>query len=162
MTIAAANFKHGMLGFDAITNEVSRIKAHRITYLVFDMAQMDPVGLRIIGTGGNDTSADPRATPALDVLQETFTSCRAQLDPHRPYFIAYDFGYYNAQGCFRSLVILISYIPEDVCFRQKIVFASNVAILQASFGVPLHVALHDISEFTYDHIKTECANLKRL
>lgn len=148
-------------GFDAVEQEVLKIKTHKGTYTIFEVSQNDPVTLRVVYSDGMDTSDDLRFIPAEDELQKIFESCKARISPERSYFIVYDFGYYNEKNNYRSMMILVSYIPESVSLRSKITMSSNTAVILSALQIPMHIEAHEIADFSYRRLKADCSSIQR-
>lgn len=148
-------------GFDGVEEEVQKIKAHKGTYTIFEVSQIDPVALHVVYSDGIDNSGDLRSTPAEEELQKIFESCRSKVFPDRSYFIVYDFGYYNEKNNYRSMMILVSYIPESVNLRNKIAMSSNTAAILSALQIPMHIEAHEMIEFSYQRLKADCSSIQR-
>lgn len=151
----------GLLGMGAVLDEVSVIRSHGSTYVIFDLEKIDPVKIRVVGKGGLDTSGNVRETPPQELLMKTFGECRALINKDASYFVVYDFGYYNDRNNYRDMIMLISYIPDTLSFRHKIAFASNIATIMSRLSISQHIETHEIEEFTYEAISQECSRVQR-
>lgn len=148
-------------GFAAVEKEVNQIKSHKIQFVIFDFGNINPVEMRVVASGGIDNSANLRITPNNDELHSVFNSCSSKLEKGKPYFVVYDFGYYNTQNSYRSMIVLVSLIPDDLGFRDKIAFASNINMLQVRLGVALRIEALELCDFTYDKLLEVCSSIQR-
>lgn len=156
--------ENGMIyieGIDMINEEIKMLKFHQKTYVIFDFKKINPVVSRLVASGGLDTSGNIRATPPLEVLTSTFAECQGFVNPEKPYFIVYDFGYYNDKNCYRDMIVMVSYVPDSLSFRHKIAFASNMSYILSKLDISQHVQIHEIDDFTYANIRSECARIQR-
>lgn len=149
-------------GLRSVESAIKDIKSHKSTYIVFDFDNIDPVQIRVLSVGGIDTSSNIRATPSVEQLQNVFSACRDHIQSDKACFIGYSFGYYNEKNNYRDMVLLISFIPDGINFRQKIAYASNVALLLARLDIPVHIQAHDLSDVEYSRIASECSSIQRI
>ncbi len=148
-------------GYVDVEPEVLGVRTHKKTYAGFEISQLDPVALKIIFSGGLNTSLDVRITPPKEDLKRVFEECKAQIKKDFPCFIVYNFGYYTNKNCYREMVLFISYIPEDANLRNKIAMTSNTSILQGHLNTPMHVGIHEFEDFNYENLENECSNIQR-
>lgn len=150
----------GIKGINAISEEVMKLKFHKKTYVIFDFEKTEPVISRLICSNGLDMSGNVRARPSQDMLRATFEECKGLIDPARPYFITYVFGYYNDSDRYCDVVMMISYIPETLNFRHKIVFASNTSYVLSKLDIGHHIQIHEMRDFNYEDIRAECIRIQ--
>ncbi|KAM0680812.1 hypothetical protein GINT2_001086 [Glugoides intestinalis] len=148
-------------GYDEVEKEIMDIKIHKKTFTIFEVSSTSPVSLVVIVSGGIDSSGDLRSTPTPELLNDTFNSCRASLSTVNPCFIAYNFGYYNEKNNYREMIVLISFIPENADFRNKIAMASNTAALRSSLQISTLFQIDDLAEFTFKGLMNECSSIQR-
>jgi len=150
-----------MEGLDLIKKEVSDIKTYNLIYSIFELSLSPSVSIKIV-----NSKKHPNKTCYNTIIEETdlinaFEDCKSKIKPQNPYFIVYDFGYYNDQRNFRRLEALISYIPDSVNLKVKFTMAAHALGLSDIFNIPMLIEIHDISDLSYQHIKTECNNYHR-
>lgn len=148
-------------GFEEVEKETSKVKLHKTTYTIFHVSQIDPVKIQVVFSGGIDTSQNVRSTPSEQEIHETFEECRSKLKETNCCFILYNFGYYNDKNNYREMIVLISFIPEEVNLRSKIAMTSNTAVLQNSLQIPVHIEVHELEDFTFERFKSECSSIHR-
>lgn len=153
--------KLAIRGFDDVEKEVLRIKARKGTYTIFEVSQIDPVALHVVSSNGIDSSGDLRSIPAEEELQRMFETCKSKISSDKSYFIVYDFGYYNEKNNYRSMMVLVSYIPESVNLRNKIAMSSNTAVLLSALQIPMHIEAHEMVDFSYRRLKADCSSIQR-
>jgi Cofilin/tropomyosin-type actin-binding protein len=159
----------GIKGISDLEKHILHIKTHKIKYLVFAFKNLgngkqpsqSELEIEILYKGGQDTSSDPTITLPEETLKSTFKECIGILEPDKPCFIVYDFGYYNETGNYRDMIVLISYIPDSVHFKQKVPYSSNAVYLQTAFDISRHHAVHDKDDLTYDILMKDCSNIQR-
>lgn len=148
-------------GLKMVEDALKQIRVHEKTFVVFEISSIDPVMFNVVKVGGLNTSGNVRATPPIDNLTTVFDECVKSMDGNKPYFIGYDFGYYTASRDYRNMILLISYIPDSINFRQKIAYASNVSLLLNKLNIPLHVEAHDMEDITFKRIVSHCSSIQR-
>lgn len=148
-------------GYDSVKEELKKLKTRKITFVIFEISQIDPVQLRVLSTGGIDSSSNLHSTPDEALLKETFENCKKQLMPTKASFVAYNFGYYNDKNNYREMVMLVSYIPEDVNLRHKIAMTTNTAVLQNTLNIPLLVEAHELDDFCFKRFFDKCLSIQR-
>lgn len=152
---------HPIPGLDAAREEIMKIKAHKLSYTIFEISQLDPVAFRVVHSDGLKDRRDHRALVTQDELLKTFDACKSKMQPKQSYFIAYDFGYYNELNNFREMVVLISFVSESENLRKKIIMASNTSEIQKHLDLSMLVEIHDFNDLTYEKLKSECAMIQR-
>lgn len=158
---AASRAGDSIQGMDSVQDEVSKLKRHQKTYVIFDFAQIDPVVFRLVTSGGIDTSANVRATPLPEELNKTFSECRAKLKPESLSIVVYDLGYYTDKNNYRSMVILVSHVPEGLDPRHNVALAFNMPYILKSLNVTQHFHIDELGEFSYEHFKSQCSLVQR-
>lgn len=148
-------------GYEEVEDEIKKLRLRKLTYTIFEISRLDPVELHVKASGGMDISSDLRRTPSEKELLNIFTECKSQLSENRASFIAYNFGYYNEKANYRELIMLNSFIPEGEGLRKKIAMSSNVAAIQNSLQIPIHIESHELDEFGFERLKTECLYIQR-
>lgn len=101
-------------GIDAFLEETGRLKSHQKKFVTATFKNIFPVILKVVASGGVDTSSNVRDIPSEENLRSTFETCGQEINPELGYFIAYDFGYYCAKNNYRDMIVMISYIPENL------------------------------------------------
>lgn len=148
-------------GYSQVEPEVLAVRTHKKSFVIFEINKLDPVALKIVASGGLDTSVDVRATPAKEDLRRVFEECKQLLKNDKPCFIVYNFGYYNDKNCYREMLLFISFIPEDANLRNKIAMTSNTSVLQGFLNTPMHIGIYELEDFEYENFKKECATIQR-
>lgn len=148
-------------GYQQVEQEVVNVRTHKKTYTIFEISQIDPVELKVVASGGLDTSVDVRKTPEKEVLLNIFNECKSILKQDRPCFIVYSFGYYKEKNSYREMVLFISFIPEEANLRHKIAMTSNTSVLQGHLNTPMQIGIHELEDFDYDSMKKECMYVQR-
>lgn len=146
-------------GLAEIKEEVSKIKAHKLSYTIFNVSSIDPVGFQIVHSGGIEKSRDVRAVVSQENLNNIFASCKNNMDLDTSSFIVYDLGFYNKANNYREVVVLIYYISDNTPIRKKIIMASNVETIMNKLDVGILVKIQDPEDFSYDKIKENCISL---
>lgn len=148
-------------GYSQVEPEVLGVRTHKKTFAIFEISQIDPVALKVVASGGIDTSVDVRATPTQEELENVFSECKKFLKKESPCFIVYNFGYYNEKNCYREMVLFISFIPDVSNLRYKIAMTSNTSVLQGFLNTPMHIGIYEMEDFEYENLKKECSTIQR-
>lgn len=156
-----ANILSQIGGFEKVQDEIYKIRTRKLTFTIFEISKVDPVELYVEVSGGIDSSDNLRSTPTEEELLEIFNKCKSSLDESKSCFIAYNFGYYTQNGNYRELIMLISFIPESVNLRNKIAMTSNTAAIQNALEIPIHVQAHELEDFTFKRLMSECMSIQR-
>lgn len=148
-------------GMQKIKEEVMKIKFHKLSYTIFTVSQIDPVGFSIDKSEGFKISNDPRAVKSKEDLISIFEKCKNNLDLNSSAFIVYDFGYYNDCNNYREMVVLIYYISDSTEIKKRIIMASNVQEISNILEVGTLIKIQDPEDFTYEKIRQTCASIQR-
>lgn len=148
-------------GYKDVEAEISKIRSRKLTYTIFEVCKVDPVELRVSTSNGIDNSFNLRSTPSEKELLSVFDQCKSQLKESSASFIAYNFGYYSENNNYREMIMLVSFIPENVNLRHKIAMTSNTAALQSALQIPVHLEAHELDDFTFTRLMSECVSIQR-
>lgn len=143
-------------GIETVKQEVDELNSHGLIYCIFEISLKPSVSIKTVATKQNPNKDFPSTLIPETTLMEIFEECRAQITPANPYFIVYDFGYYNDQGNFRKLQILVSYTPDSADLRVKFAMAAHTMDLSNCLKIPMIIEIHDFTDLSYNHIKTNC------
>lgn len=148
-------------GLDKFANEVQKLRFHQKSFVVSTFEKIFPVILKVVASGGVDTSNNVRKIHPIEQLNDIFQACKRTIKPEMGYFIAYDFGHYTDDNTYRDMIIMISYVPETLGVKDKMVYSTNMAYIMGALEISHHIALYDIDDFTYEYIRNECNRIKR-
>lgn len=148
-------------GYSQVEPEVLGVRTHKKTFTIFVISQIDPVALKVVASGGIDTSADVRNIPTEDDLKNVFEECKKLLSKEKPCFVVYNFGYYTENNSYREMLLFVSFIPDLSNLRYKIAMTSNTSVLQGFLNTPMHIGIYDLEDFEYENFKKECSTIQR-
>ncbi|KAI5171270.1 cofilin, partial [Pancytospora epiphaga] len=94
-------------------------------------------------------------------LVKTFEECKSILNPESLSIVAYDLGYYTKNNNYRSMVILISYVPESLDPRHKVALASNMSSILESLNITQHFHVDDLNDYSYEYFKAQCSLVQK-
>lgn len=148
-------------GLDLILEDIKKIKFHKLTYTIFNVSQVDPVGFQIVHSEGHTNLIDHRAVKSKEDLMLMFENCKAKMDLKSSAFIVYDFGYYNDLSNYREMVVFIHYISDLTGIKKNIIMASNVQQILTYLDVQNLIRIQDPEDFVFEKIRAECAAIQR-
>merc|ERR1712131_198046 len=78
----------------------------------------------------------------------------------QPFYAVYDFGYYCAEGHFKSMLVLFSYIPAKLHIKTRMVYSPNVQAIKSEMCIPYLVEGDSIEMLDYVKIKNEVSRIQ--
>lgn len=148
-------------GIGSFVEEVANLRSYKNSFVVSTFEDINPITLQVISSGGLDRSTNVRDVPTPEQLSLIFNECRQNLKHSKGYFVAYDFGYYNEHNNFRDIIVMISLIPDTMSVKEKMAYSTNMGYIMNALNIAHHIPLHELDEFTYDHIGSECSRFQR-
>ena len=148
-------------GIEDFRTQAARLRKHERTYVVATFKDINPVAIKVLSSGGKDRSANIRDIPSKEELLSIFDECKGSIEGDKGYFIVYDFGYFTDEQLYRNLIVLISYLPENLSIREKMAYSSNMLSVSGAVDIAHHIPLHEMEEFTYANILNECMRIQR-
>ncbi|KAM0676894.1 hypothetical protein BDAP_002485 [Binucleata daphniae] len=108
----------------------------------------------------NQTSA--RHVPSKEILIKRFDEMIEYINPKDCCYIVYDFGFFNSDDAFRSVVCLIIYIPDDhEVTTDKFVYSSNSLFLKDKLQLGKQIVVNCIENLNFDYVEEACANFSK-
>ncbi|KAG0441830.1 hypothetical protein DMUE_0765 [Dictyocoela muelleri] len=99
---------------------------------------------------------------SLKQLRDEIRNCKKQIDPKKCAYIVYDFQFYNMNDHYRSLVLLISYIPDEYSTAfERFVYSRESLELMKPLDIQKQVTINNIDDFDYDKLLPICIQHKR-
>ncbi|EQB60207.1 cofilin-like protein [Vairimorpha apis BRL 01] len=146
-------------GLDDLENEVQRLKKRYFEFLIFNISNLDPIEYHIKKTGGKNYNGELIINYNEKKLIETFNICRENVEQDVPCFIVYDFVFYE-KGLWKTSLCLISFIPDNLNIKNKVVYSTNALNLKRLLEIPLLISVNNVDDLTYENIKDRCNKYK--
>lgn len=146
-------------GLDDVENEVHRLKKRFFEFLIFNISNMDPVEYQIKTTGGKNYTGELIINYNEKDLIETFNRCKENVEQGVPCFIVYDFVFFE-KGLWKTSLCLISFIPDTLNIRKKVVYSTNALNLKGLLEIPLHISINNVEDLNYSNIRDKCNKYK--
>lgn len=146
-------------GLKEVKQDVKRIKERAAMYTIFNIPDINPVIYQVIKNGGIDQKGELIINYNEEELREIFSKCIQNVKEGNPCYIVYDFVFHD-KGLWRNSFCFISYIPDTLNIRKKVVYSTNALSVIEALDVPLHISFTKIEELTYDGVKDKCSKYK--
>ncbi|KAM0686984.1 hypothetical protein COBT_001781 [Conglomerata obtusa] len=166
--------------FNRISTLVHNIKVRKYVFTIFKLNESKTAYVEGLTMGRNikgrqhettekfahsryeELSSSARDVPCEELLHQHFKEMLEHVDLTTCCYLVYDFGFYNANKAYRSVVCLIIYIPDDSNdTTNKFVYSSNSLTLKEQLGIGKHVVVNCRENLNYDFIMETCANFAK-
>lgn len=139
-----------------VYDQITKVNRRESTYVIFHVPNVRDVQFQLLSMGGS-ISTDATKLPSLEDIKKTFDECKEEVMKYDSCYIAYDFYFNNANGAFRNIFILISFINDDTCPANKRFFYSSYSLeLVKKINAAKHIPVNSAKDFTYDYFEEVC------
>ncbi|KAK6090679.1 hypothetical protein P3W45_000402 [Vairimorpha bombi] len=146
-------------GLDDVKQEVKRLRERAAMYTIFHIPDINPVVYKVVKNGGTDSKGELTINYSEKELRDIFSKCIENIKEDHPCYIVYDFVFYD-KDLWRNTFCFISYIPDTLNIRKKVVYSTNALSVIEALDIPLHVSFTRIEELTYDEVKDRCSKFR--
>lgn len=148
-------------GFQGVKDQVELVRKRKLIYTIFTIEPINPIEFKVLDSCKNNYQSTAKDIIKQEDLERTFMECSKLLKENQGYFIVYDFGFFGTDGEFRSMLCLISLIPDSLAVNKKFTFSSCSLTLADNLMVAKNVLIKSLSEFSYQEVKEKCMAHKK-
>ena len=151
-----------LTGLDAVISEVNRVKKRKTLFTMFRMDKIGELSYSVKLSGEEQQACSAREIPSINELKNNFNECIKNIDKKKCCYLAYDLGFYTQNNQYRTILCLISYIP-DICEEtgEKFSYSSNSLSLVNELGLLKLITVNSFDELNYDTIVDSCVRYKK-
>ncbi|EEQ82658.1 hypothetical protein NCER_100589 [Vairimorpha ceranae BRL01] len=146
-------------GLDDVKMEVQKLRERYGMYTVFHIPNLDPVTYKVVKKDGKDMKSELKTNYDERTLRKIFLKCVEDVREDFPCYIVYDFVFYD-KDLWRNTFCFISYIPDTLNIKKKVVYSTNALRLIEALDIPLHISFTKMDELTYDEVKERCSKFR--
>lgn len=165
--------------WESINKTVEQVKLRKYNFVVFKINEQKNGYVELVAMAKNplkapsqsktvvlskytDNETSARHVPSKEILMKRFDELIGYINPKECCYVVYDFGFYNNDDAFRSVVCLINYIPDDhEITTDKFVYSSNSLFLKDKLQLGKQIVVNCIENLTFDFLAESCANFSK-
>lgn len=146
---------------DTVFDHIEKVHRREFTYVIFHVPNVKEAEFELLSFG-DPINTKPSGMPPTDEIKKKFEECRNEVLKHDSCYVVYDFYFNNANGAFRNILILISFINDDTCPTNKRFFYSSRSLgLVNDINAAKHISVNSPSEFNFEYFEEICRNHKK-
>ncbi|EJW04036.1 hypothetical protein EDEG_01670 [Edhazardia aedis USNM 41457] len=109
-----------------------------------------------------EKSVNGREIPSVEFLKSQFEEIRNEISEDKCYYIVCDFGFYNDLNAYRTLLCLITYIPDDVAdVSEKFTYSKESLLLQNLLNIGKPIVVNNWKSLEYENIASICSGFTK-
>lgn len=149
---------HEMVNKEEFQNIISKVKTAEITYAIVECPNKD---LEVFNIKESEKkSGGVEKIRKEEELRESFDNLKKDVkklfeEKKSAFYIPYDFGFYIDEENYRTVVILICFLPESLKPTKKVFYSFSKSSFLSLSKISRSFDIFDLEDLSYDSLLTE-------
>lgn len=147
--------------FDLVLKEVERVRKKDLIYTIFNFKNTEDLEYKICESLENPRHTDKYTIKNETELKKHFETFNRNVRNYGCCYSLFDFEVNLEDGSSRSLLCLITIIPDDFKVKEKFLYSSHLQRFIESIGPVKIFQMNSYDDLSYEKFRDVCLSLKK-
>lgn len=147
--------------FDLVLREIERVRKKDLIYTIFNFKNTEDLEYEICESLENPSNKSKYSIKEEAELKRLFSIFNERVKKYGCCYSLFDFEANLDDGSSRSLLCLITMIPDSFKVKEKFLYSSHLQKVIESIGPVKIFQINSYEELTYEKFRDACLTLKK-
>lgn len=148
--------------FQEVQEEVEKVRKKDLLYTIFRFQKDNPKMYEITVSEKNPNKNNKHEIKDEGELQRIFGSFKENMKMHGCCYALFDFEAVLDDGSSRSLLFLITHIPDEKSVKEKFLYSAHIQQVVENLNTAVKIVqINRHDDLTYNMLKQACLSVKK-
>ncbi|OAG30768.1 cofilin [Nematocida displodere] len=148
--------------FDIILDQVEKVRTKELLYMVFRFQENNPKIYEIRESHENPNKNNKFIIKDEEELKRGFDIFQSNIKTHGCCYALFDFETNLEDGSSRSLLFLITLIPDEFNVKEKFLYSAHIQRVVENLKTSVKILqINKYEDLSYSRLKQVCLSLKK-